>query len=441
MRLLALAMGLGLAVVASAAETRADRDSRMQWWREARFGMFVNWGVYSVPAGIYQGKPVADRGERIMSRAKIPPAEYAKFLDQFDPDKFNARELLRIAKSAGIKYIIATAKHHDGFAMFRSKTSSFNVYDATPFKRDPLDELAEACRKEGMKLGFYYSQAQDWHHPGGAVSGGRWDPAQDGNMDDYIEKIAVPQVREMLTAYGDVAALWWDTPQDMTPDRAARFLPLLKLQPQILTNNRLGGNVPGHFSTLEQYVPPLGLPGRDWETCMAINDSWGYKRDDNKWKSAQQLIHSLVDVASKGGNYVVVVGPTGEGVIPVPVVERLKAVGEWMRINGEAIYATTAGPLPSLGWGRCTRRVDGGNTTLYLHVFNWPGGGKLLVPDLKNEPVKAYLLADEEKKPLAAAARADGVVVSVPAQAPDPNASVVVLQVKGEVPAQPYVVA
>lgn len=436
-----LTLGILVAVSAASvrAETRQDRDARMQWWREARFGLFIQWGVYAAAAGVWEGKPVADRGERIMSRAKIPVADYAKLLERFDPEKFNAREIARLARETGMKYIVITAKHHDGLAMFRSKVSSFNVYDATPFKRDPLEELADACRREKLKLGFCYSQAQDWHHPGGAVSGGRWDPAQEGGMDDYIETVAVPQARELLTAYGDVAVWWWDTPQDMTTERAAKFAMLLKRQPPIIANSRLGGNVPGDFTILEQFIPPVGPRGRDWESCISVNDTWGYKRDDGKWKSVQQLVRNLVDAASKGGNHSLVVGPTAEGVLPAPCVERLKALGEWMKVNAEAIQGTSAGPFPSLSWGRCTQKVDGDGTTLYLHVFNWPKEGRLLVPDLKNEVVKAYLLADQERKPLATAARADGLLINVPMQAPDTNVSVAVLQVKGGVAAQPYV--
>ena len=229
----------------SSAETKAQLDARMKWWREARFGMFIHWGVYSVPAGTWEGKQIPGIGEWIMNRAKIPVAEYAKFTEQFNPVKFNADEWVSIAKEAGQKYIVITAKHHDGFAMFHSKATPYNIYDATPFKRDPLDELAEACRKQGIKLGFYYSQAQDWHHPGGAAAkGGHWDKAQDGSMDDYIDKIAVPQVRELLTNYGDVAVLWWDTPVDMNRERAGKLHELLKLQPEIITNNRLGRGDP-----------------------------------------------------------------------------------------------------------------------------------------------------------------------------------------------------
>ncbi len=247
----------------SSPETKGQLDTRMKWWREARFGMFIHWGVYSVPAGTWEGKQIPGIGEWIMNRAKIPVAEYAKFTEQFNPVKFNADQWVSIAKAAGQKYIVITAKHHDGFAMFHSKATPYNIYDATPFKRDPLAELAEACRKQGIKLGFYYSQAQDWHHPGGAAAkGGHWDKAQDGSMDDYIDKIAVPQVRELLTNYGDVAVLWWDTPVNMNRERAAKLHELLKLQPQIITNNRLYRGDPefrGDTETPEQKIPATGF--------------------------------------------------------------------------------------------------------------------------------------------------------------------------------------
>ncbi len=215
--------------------------------------------MYSVPAGIWKGKPVDSAGEWIMHNVRIPVADYAQFAAEFNPVKFNAEEWVLLAKNAGMKYIVITSKHHDGFAMFGSKASTYNIVDATPFHRDPLKELAAACRKHGIKLGFYYSQAQDWHQPGGASYGGHWDPAQNGSMDDYLKNIAMPQVREILSNYGPIAFLWWDTPADMTRERAAQFLPLLKLQPGIITNNRLGGGFPGDSETPEQFVPPTGF--------------------------------------------------------------------------------------------------------------------------------------------------------------------------------------
>ncbi|MEI6074009.1 MAG: alpha-L-fucosidase [Verrucomicrobiota bacterium] len=296
-------------------ETKEQRDARMAWWREAKFGMFIHWGVYSVPAGFYHDKPVAGIGEWIMNRGKIPRAEYQTFAKKFDPVKFDADAWVKTAKSAGMKYIVITSKHHDGFAMFDTKASPWNIMQASPYGKDPLKDLAAACRKHSIKLGFYYSQAQDWNNGG---AGNSWDPNPDVTMDDYIDKVAVPQVREILSNYGEFpAVLWWDTPHNMNYDRAKKLYDAVeKLRPNIILNNRLGGGFKGDTETPEQHIPPQGYPGRDWETCMTLNNTWGFKRDDNNWKSTETLIHNLCDIASKGGNYLLNVGPTSEGLIP-----------------------------------------------------------------------------------------------------------------------------
>ena len=274
-----------------------------------------------------------------------------------------------------MKYLIFTAKHHDGFAMFRSAASPFNIVDATPFKRDPIAELARACHKRGIKFGLYYSQSQDWSHPGGAAWDGHWDPAQAGDYDTYLHNIAVPQVREILSHYGPISVLWFDTDADMTPQRAAPFVEALKLQPGIIINNRLGGGIHGDTETPEQHIPATGFAGRDWEACMTINDTWGYKSDDHNFKSAEDLTRNLIDIASKGGNYLLNVGPDAQGIIPAPETERLKAMGAWLKANGGAIYGTTASPFARLPFdGRAT--VKG--STLYLHVFQWPRAGLTL---------------------------------------------------------------
>ena len=325
-----------------------------------------------------------------------------------------------------MKYIVITSKHHDGFAMFKSNASSFNIVDATPFKRDVIQEMAAACKKYGIKFGLYYSQAQDWNHPGGAANGGYWDPAQNGSMDEYIDKIAVPQMKEILTKYGPISVLWFDTPTNMTPERAAKIQDVLKLQPNIIVNNRLGGGFSGDLETPEQFIPATGFPGRNWETCMTMNDTWGYKKDDKNFKSTKVLVQNLIDIASKGGNYLLNVGPTAEGLIPAEEVTRLQQVGAWMAKNGEAIYGTTHSPFSYLSWGRATQKGQ----TIYLHVFNWPQNGELHVP-LKNTVLNARLLAAPKNR-LEVKTSDNGITIKLPATARDSIASVIALQIKGE---------
>ena len=401
----------------------------MRDWREAKFGMFIHWGLYARLAGSYEGREIDNNGEWIMDRAVIPVAKYAAYARDFNPVKFDATEWVRIAKDAGMKYIVITAKHHDGFAMYPSKVSPFNLRDATPFQRDPLAELSEACRKEGLRLGFYYSQAMDWHHPGGQPPGrGWWDDAQHGNMTNYVDTIAVPQVRELLSNYGPVFELWWDIPRNMTPELAGRLLDVVQeCQPGVIMNDRLGGGVKGDLDTPEQFIPSTGgPPGRDWETCMTMNNTWGFKQQDTDWKSASDLLRKLLDICHKGGNFLLNVGPTAEGEIPAASVERLREIGAWLQKNGESVYGTTGSPVPFLSWGRCTRR---GNT-LYLHVFDWPKNGVLRMP-MRALVVSAHLLADPAR-PLTTGADDRAVLIHLPAKAPDAIASVIKLTLDGE---------
>ena len=430
-------------------ETKEQRDARMAWWHEAKFGLFIHWGVYSVPAGYYHGKPVNRIGEWIMCNAKIPMAEYQQFAKEFNPVKFNADEWVKMAKDAGMKYIVITSKHHDGFAMYPSKASKWNIYDATPWKHDPLQELAEACRKYGIKLGFYYSQAQDWNN-GGAAMRGKWDPAQEHDMDDYIDKIAVPQVKELLTHYGEFPAiLWWDTPgREPRPiinhEQAKKLYDKVEqLRPGIIMNDRLGGGYEGDTITPEQRIPPEGYPGKDWETCMTMNNTWGFKKDDHNWKSTEVLIRNLCDIASKGGNYLLNVGPTSEGLIPEPSIERLNEVGDWMKVNGEAIYGSTKTPFhevhgtyapgnngrsgrsaftPKWDW-RCTSKPG----KLYLMIFDWPKDGVFKLTGLESRVTRAALLDGGQE--LKFNQQADGVAIDLPKEAPDKIASVVRVEI------------
>lgn len=442
------------------AQTSLTKDQRMKWWREARFGMFIHWGVYAVPAGIYDGHQVGRASEWIMNRGKIPVATYQQYAKSFNPVKYDAEAWVKMAKEAGMKYIVITAKHHDGFALFKTSASPWNVADATPYGKDLLKPLAEACRKYGIRLGFYYSQAQDWNNPGGAAArkvmsegwanpdsakidaytkehSGHWDPAQtSASMDSYIDKVAVPQVKELLSNYGDVAVLWWDTPTNMTDAYAEKLNALLSMQPEIITNDRLKRpNFPGDYKTPEQKIPTLHeLDGRDWETCMTMNGSWGYKSTDHKWKSTETLVRNLIDIASKNGNYLLNVGPTAEGEFPQESIDALKNVGAWMKVNGEAIYGTKGSPLDTLPWGRCTRKESSSGTILYLSVFKWPSDGKLLVPGLKNTVSSTKLLANGAT--LKTTADKNGLIINVPNKAPDNIASVIKLEVQGTIARQ-----
>ena len=409
-----------------AGETKAHRDARMKWFREARFGMFIHWGLYAVPAGTYHGKQIGGIGEWIMNTAKIPVAEYAEYAKQFDPEQFNADEWVSIAKAAGMKYIVITAKHHDGFAMFHTSTDGYNIYDATPFKRDPIAELAAACKRQKIKFGVYYSQAQDWHHAGGAAYGGHWDKAQDGDLHQYVRTIAAPQVRELLTKYRP-SVLWWDTAVQMSPEDIKALTAAFPDDPGLIANNRLGNGVPGDTETPEQYVPATGFPGRDWETCMTINDTWGYKSYDTNFKSTQTLLHNLIDIASKGGNYLLNVGPTDKGIIPAPEVDRLKQIGAWMKVNGAAIYGTKPSPFKRLSFdGRATRKGD----SLFLHVFSWPDTGAIKLTGLETPVRDARALATRQK--LAVTTSPDGTIVIAKPDSVDPIATVIELRLKGE---------
>jgi len=416
-----------------AEETAAQRDQRMKWWRDAKFGLFIHWGVYAVPAGIYKGEPVKGIGEWIMRNAEIPVTEYRAFAKQFNPIKYQPEAWAKLAREAGMRYVVITSKHHDGFALFPTAVSDWDVVDATPYGKDLLAPLAKAVRKQGLKFGCYYSQSQDWTNPGGAKArlkeGEGWDERHKGDYDDYLKKIAVPQTREILTRY-PLDILWWDTPVWMTAERAAPLYALLALRPGIITNNRLGGGYSGDTDTPEQHIPATGIPGRDWEVCMTMNDTWGYKSDDHNWKSTKDLIQKLADIVSKGGNFLLNVGPTAEGEIPLASVQRLKAIGSWMKVNRQAIYGTTASPFHKLVWGRCTKKIHANGTTLYLHVFDWPQDGQLVLPGLKNSVKSARVLATGQTATVVK--HSAGVLLKLAGPAPDPINSIVVVEIDGE---------
>jgi alpha-L-fucosidase len=415
-------------------ESETARAARMAWWCEARFGLFIHWGLYAVPAGIYQGKPV-DRvdewlmgdGAWIMRDAHIPCAEYREFAKAFQPDAFDAETWVRLAVEAGMKYVVITSKHHDGFAMYPSRVSPWNIRDAAGWPRDPLRELAEACRKAGLRLGFYYSQAQDWMNGGAVWENEKWDPEQDRGMDEYIDRVAVPQVKELCSIYGEdvPAILWWDTPCDMNPERAEKLYRAAKsLKPDIVTNNRLGGGIPGDTETPEQVIPETGFPGY-WETCMTLNDTWGYKQTDTNWKSTGTLIRMLVATTSKSGNFLLNVGPDSDGLIPDASVERLKEIGRWMKINSESIHGCGAAALPAQPWGKITAKEN----LLFFHIFDWPQDGTLIVDQFAGAARKAWLLADAEKTPLEMRKDGETLCIRLPADAPDRINSVLCVEI------------
>lgn len=416
-------------------ESESERDRRMAWWREARFGMFIHWGLYSMLAGEWKGRKSRRYSEWIMFERMIPDYVYSKIARDFNPVDFNAKEWVKIAKNAGMKYLVVTSKHHDGFCLFHSKLTKYNIVDATPFKRDIIAELAEACREGGIRFGIYYSQL-DWHHsfiPGffGLMP----------NFPKYFEYMK-GQLTELLTNYGPVSTLFFDGDWMFQWNRkkGEEIEALCRsLQPDVVINNRVTrrpllvefawtqkftmNSSGGDYETPEQYVLN-NIPSRDWETCMTMNDTWGCNKNDNNWKSGRDLTRMLIDTASKGGNFLLNVGPDGTGKIPEPSVERLKEMGKWLKKNGEAIYGATAGPLQNPRWGRSTAKPG----KIFLHVFDAPAGA-LVVRGLKEKVKKAYLLTDSKKKPLPLEITSNRLRITLPDKGTDPVSNTIVLDI------------
>jgi alpha-L-fucosidase len=403
----------------------AERADRMEWWRDARFGMFVHWGLYSGLAGAWDGKSLGSTGnmEWIQERVHADTEAYAeRALPLFKPKPGFAAEWAKLAKAAGCKYLVFTTKHHEGFALHESKVSGFDA--GSVLERDLVREIVDACRAEGLRIGFYHSVI-DWHHPQFAYADSkdiphplRGQPYPNGsrNQQEYI-KYLHRQVDELASSYGTVDIWWWDySVLDFQGDEAWGASDLMELvrrnQPAAIMNNRLyrrpdagwTGTAPGSpgaaldrkygdFMTPEQHVPDQGMPGVDWETCMTMNTTWGYSKFDHDWKSTNKLIETLIEVVSKGGNFLLNVGPRADGTIPQESVERLQKVGHWLDVNGEAIYGASASPIPKPDWGRVTYKP--GERRVYLHVLEWPVDGQLKVADLPGHVSSAAMLGTD----------------------------------------------
>jgi alpha-L-fucosidase len=427
--------------------TSADsaREARLAWFRDAKYGMFIHWGLYAIPAGQWKGKTIPGIGEWIMNRAKVPVKEYEQLAKQFNPVKFDADAWVSLAKDAGMKYIVITSKHHDGFALFKSAVSPYNVVDATPFKRDVLAELAKACAKQGIRLGFYYSQSQDWHEPNGA--GNTWDFGPDSlkKYDEYLRGKAEPQVKELLTKYGPVALIWFDTPRMMQGERAARFTQLVRtLQPNTLIDGRLGES--GDYVSTGDNVIPGEKMNQAWEVPATLNHTWGYRTDDHDWKSMGEVIFKLVDVTSKGGNYLLNVGPMANGLMPQPAVDVLRNAGAWLKTNGEAIYGTRGTPFgEELGEpsARGTKDLRGQPLILSHDEYRYTTKpGKLYItffagprvpftlPHMQNTVKRAYRLSDGSPIEIRDANGEKQLVTT--GLMTDPMATVVVVEFEGD---------
>lgn len=395
------------------------------WYTEAKFGMFIHWGLYAELAGIWENQRYYGIGEWIMKRAQIPAKEYEKVADIFNPVKFNAEDWVLQAKNAGMKYIVITSKHHDGFAMFHSKVCPFNIVDATPFKRDPLRELADACKKHGIKLGFYYSQTQDWYERNATGNDWDYDPAKK-NFDEYLEKKVKPQLTELLTHYGDLGILWFDTPQDITPDESLALVNWVhNLQPACLTTSRVGNGY-GDYLTLGDHQIPDTIINKPFEVLFTHNDSWGYTHFDKNFRSSKEIIRILAETLSKGGNFLLNIGPQPDGTFPPESSRMLNEVGEWINKNKESVYGSSFSPFPNLTWGFCTSKPG----AFYFHVLHWPENGILRIPDIAKNSKSATILSSGQELKYKVAG--NDIIVSLPLIAPDPLSTVIKVEYTGE---------
>jgi len=425
--------------------TMKDHDARLTWWRDARFGMFIHWGVYSRAGGEWKGHKVDGYAEHLMRKEKISKAEYLELAHGFDPVKFNADEWVLHAKLAGMRYIIITSKHHDGFAMYDSKVSDFNIMKQTAWKKDPMAALSAACKKYGMKFGFYYSHAFDWEHPDapgndweynnpggdkGLYGGVRWYDLHPELLDKarhYVDTKAIPQIRELIGKYHpDI--FWFDTPSKLPFSENLRILQAIRaVDLHVVVNGRLARDGDTNFGDYKntadrpaEFFPVTG----DWEAIPTTNESYGYHKFDSSHKPVGHFIRLLAKAASRGGNLLMNIGPRGDGTFDPKDLRILQGIGKWMDTNEESIRGTTAGPLPLQNWGVSTLK----GKTLYLHVFSWPSDGKLYVGGLSGTTGDIYLLSDARRRTLASSPAGKDLVVDVPLVAPDTADAVIVVQ-------------
>lgn len=406
-------------------ETKADKEKRMQWWTDATFGMFIHWGIYSVPAGEYKGK--GGGAEWIMETHKIPIPEYEQFTKQFNPVKFDTKEWVKMAKNAGVKYIVITSKHHDGFCLWDSKVSEYDVMDATPFKRDIMKELSDACKAEGVLFCMYHS-IMDWHQPNAKSKDYKHQENEISDFNVYREQYLKPQLTELITKY-DPSVLWFDgewIPEWTEQQGKDLYNYLRNIKPSLVINNRIGKgrggmqgmnkyeNAAGDFGTPEQEI--LEIASKEyWESCMTLNDHWGFSKEDQNWKSAQMLIDNLADIAAKGGNYLLNVGPTSEGLIPQPSIERLGEMGKWLEINQEAIYATNA--IKHFKEGDNIKFTQSKDAKYIYAIANNKVTNELTLTTIKpNKGSKIYLLGASES--LDWTAKGSIVTVKLPSKLP-----------------------
>lgn len=422
---LLVVQALNAAPETAAAEPAKDR--RLAWWREARFGMFIHWGVYSSLAGEWKGQRVEGYAEHIQRIAKIKRDTYLEqVVKPFNPASFNADEWVRAAKQTGMGYIIITAMHHDGVAMFDSKADDYSVAKTSRFGRDPLRELKTACDKHGIKLGVYYSHAIDW-----SLSGDPRFPEPNGpeRRKACVEGKALPQMLELIRNY-QPAILWGDTPHHNPQELNLQILDALRKEdPNLILNGRIAGSAYGDYHTTTDRPAEFGLmiapEEQDWEAIPTTNESYGYHAHDKSHKPPGHFIQLLAKAAARGGNLLLNIGPKGDGTFASEDREILDAIAKWWKVNGDSIRGTERTPLAPQSWGESTLK---GNT-LYLHVFDWPKDGKLLVGGLDAEVSSASLLADP-KAPLVFERIGPDLQITLPAAAPDAADSVIALECK-----------